>query len=258
MGRKGPLITLLAGAALGAVLLWLSTNAASQQAAQATAGTTPQQAAQTSTAEPEPPVEDGDDAGGGDGGGYGYGEDGGYEGGDTGDGADGADDAVGGEEVAAEQVTYAGYVDGDDATVAIAIQDGEAIAYVCDGAEIEAWLRGSAIAGQLDLTGKNGAELIGTFTDAAASGQVSAGGVTWTFIVDAVTEPSGLYRIAEDVVGARIDGGWIVLPDGRQVGLATVDGSTRPAPQLDTAAGTATIDGMTVDVELVEPAAAGS
>src|SRR5438105_2005661 len=43
------------------------------------------------------------------------------------------------------RATYAGHVSGGGATVAIALRDGVAIAYVCDGRRIEGWLRGTAL-----------------------------------------------------------------------------------------------------------------
>jgi hypothetical protein len=44
-------------------------------------------------------------------------------------------------------VTYAGNVGGGGASIAIAVKDGKAIAYLCDGATAEAWLQGTAPAG---------------------------------------------------------------------------------------------------------------
>ena len=42
------------------------------------------------------------------------------------------------------QVTYAGKVGGGRASIAIAVKDGKAIAYLCDGQTAEAWLQGTA------------------------------------------------------------------------------------------------------------------
>jgi hypothetical protein len=59
-----------------------------------------------------------------------------------------------------------------------------------------------------------------------------------------VKKPSGLYRATADVRGATIKVGWIVLPDGTQVGsLESNPDAAAPsataAPPLDVTAGTA-------------------
>ena len=76
--------------------------------------------------------------------------------------------------VAANKVTatWAGDVDGGKATIAISAKDGVAIAYVCDGNRVEAWLQGTAADGKLDLTGKK-AKLTGTFANGRATGTVN-------------------------------------------------------------------------------------
>lgn len=128
-------------------------------------------------------------------------------------------------------------------TLAISVQDGVAVAYLCDGAAIEAWLQGTAAGGRLDLAGRAGETLSGTFGEGRASGQIKIDDQVLPFTVTAVTAPSGLYRAAATVRGAQVDGGWIVLADGTQVGLVTVDGIAQPAPPLDTATGRVTVDG---------------
>nr|MDT0661537.1 hypothetical protein [Micromonospora sp. DSM 115978] len=138
-------------------------------------------------------------------------------------------------------VTWAGRVDGGGATIAISAKDEQAVAYICDGKKIEAWLKGTAVDGRLELTGKGGATLTGTFDGDRAEGEVRIGKRSWTFDVAAATKPSGLYRSTADVRGARIVGGWIVLPDGTQVGLATVEGKVTAVSKLDTTSGKATV-----------------
>jgi hypothetical protein len=141
---------------------------------------------------------------------------------------------------------WAGEVDGGGATIAISVKDGVAIAYLCDGRRIEAWLKGVAANGDLFLTGKNGAELIGTFGNGRATGRVTASGRAWTFTAPAVKKPSGLYRATAQVRNATADGGWIVLADGRQVGVLSVDGEPEPAPTLDLSTGVAIVDGTPI------------
>ena len=140
---------------------------------------------------------------------------------------------------------YAGRVKGGvHASVAISIHGTQAIAYACNGSSVEAWLKGTAAGGRLALTGKNGAGLTGNYDSRRAFGNVSADGITYAFSVYTVKKPSGLYRATADVRGATIKAGWIVLPDGTQVGsLESNPDAAAPsataAPPLDVTAGTA-------------------
>lgn len=143
------------------------------------------------------------------------------------------------------RATYAGRVAGAG-TIAIAVHDGTAIAYLCDGRRIEAWLQGTANAGALTMAGANNASLTGTFGADKAGGTVTAAGRQWTFEVPAVTAPSGLYRAAANVAGAQVIGGWIVLADGTQVGVLDTAGEPGPAPELNTSTGQTVVAGTTL------------
>src|SRR6266536_1757266 len=60
--------------------------------------------------------------------------------------------------------TWAGRINGSRTVLAIAVRNGTAIAYLCDGRTIEAWLRGAAGGQLLGLTAaKGGGRLTGTF-----------------------------------------------------------------------------------------------
>ena len=145
---------------------------------------------------------------------------------------------------------YAGEVQGGGASVAISIHGGQAIAYVCNGSVIEAWYKGTAAGGVLIMTGKNHAHLSAIYDFKKATGDILAHGTDYRFSVAEVHKPSGLYQAIAVVRGATIKAGWIVLPDGTQVGSleanadAAAPSATR-APALDVAAGTAQ-DGSTV------------
>ena len=148
-----------------------------------------------------------------------------------------------------EPVTYVGWVDGGGASVAIIADGDDTVAYVCDGATAEAWLRGSSRDGELELAGEGGS-LVAGYDDRRAIGEVTVAGRRWTFTIPAVAPPEGLYRFADTVAGgAEVVGGWIVLPDGSQVGVLVVDGAPRPAPELDPGTGSVTIDGQRVTAE---------
>lgn len=146
---------------------------------------------------------------------------------------------------------WGGQVDGGAATIAIAVNEGVAVAYLCDGKKAEAWLQGTAADGKLNLTGKNNASLAGTFGGGKATGTVVAAGKQWTFTAPAIAPPSGLYRAVADVRNAKVVGGWIVLPDGSQVGVVTTNDVPAAAAPLTLPAGTTTVDGTTITAAAV-------
>ncbi|HEU4544530.1 MAG TPA: hypothetical protein VFR23_25615 [Jiangellaceae bacterium] len=221
MARNGPLYTLLSGGVLGVGLLIAAMVATPEDTAgespEPVAEATETQSADEPTPSPEPTPEP------------------------TTEPAPSPTETE-----TAESVTYVGYVGGGGASVAVIVTGDEAIAYVCDGSSVEAWLDGSAEGGELDLTGERGS-LTGTFDDLQATGEATADEQAWTFTIDAVDPPEGLYRFADTISGgAEVVGGWIVLPDGTQVGALNVDGQTQPAPALDVDTGQATVDGALV------------
>jgi len=212
MKSKTPLITLLAGAALGVILLVASMLATPTAATRYTPIGTPTSASTVAPPSPTPTAR-----------------------------------AV---VNAPARADYAGEVHGGGASVAISIHGSRAIAYVCNGSVIEAWLKGIAAGGRLIMTGKNRARLSATYKPKQAVGHVVAHGVRYTFSAPAVHKPSGLYQAIAVVRGAKIKAGWIVLSDGSQVGSlepkadAAAPTATQ-APVLDVATGTAR-DGSTV------------
>ena len=225
MKRNTPLITLLTGAALGIVLLVASMLATPSKAPAGYAGAatpTPASAATvaSSSAAASPT-------------------------------AAASSSSATASANAQFRADYAGRVKGGiHASVAISIHGTQAVAYACNGSSVEAWLSGTASGGRLTLTGKNGAVLTGNYDSRRAFGNVSADGITYAFSVYPVKKPSGLYRATADVRGAKIKAGWIVLPDGTEVGsLESNADSAAPsataAPPLDVTAGTAQ-DGSTV------------
>lgn len=156
----------------------------------------------------------------------------------------------------AGQTVYTGYTSGPRIAVAVAVQGDRAAGYLCDGKKIEAWVQGTRSGDQVQMRSKNGAyTLTGTVADGRVEGTVSlANGRSYPFTAAAAGPPAGLY---EQRPGATDRIGWIVLPDGSQVGARTRDGVTTPAPPLDAASGTATVDGQDVPVSTVDARSAG-
>jgi serine/threonine-protein kinase len=215
MTRKGPLVTLLAGLTLAVILLAISVNAARDRGPAGAALESPKPTP-LPTASPTAAASPSPPA-------------------------------------IPDRGTYAARVSGNAGTVAIAVHDGKAIAYFCDGRRIEAWMQGTAADdGALSLASLQGARLAGSFAGGRISGSIDLEGKRWSFVAPAAHPPGGLYRAAATVNSARIDGGWIVLPDGTQVGVVSVNAAKTAAPHLDTATRSTTVSGQHVTATSID------
>lgn len=223
MKVKGPYLTLLAGLVLAIVMLILNTHATkiakasgSPSPVAATAGTptTPSTSAPPATAPPASPT------------------------------AAPTSTAPTAAAPAVPSGTYAGYTDGNAASIAIAVHQGVAIAYFCSG-KIESWLQGNASASPFTMTGTHTGTLTATLTGGKLTGKVTAAGRTFLFTIKEVKAPSGLYRAAAKIRNAQVVGGWIVLDNGSQIGMIDNGGKETLAPPLP-ANHRVTIDGGTL------------
>jgi hypothetical protein len=153
-------------------------------------------------------------------------------------------------------------VNGGGAAVAISVNSGQTVAYICNGHGVAAWYRGRAAAGRLHLTGKNGARLDVEYRTGRATGSIMADGTKYTFSAPVVgsVRPGhrrpGLYEATGVVDGVSVKAGWVVLPDDSQVGSVEYDPSsavppTAQAPALDLTTGTAQYDGITLVASLI-------
>lgn len=221
MKLKTPMVTLGVGLVVAAVLFAANTTitrntGAETPPAEAAAATTPAPDPTEATPTPTPTVGDGS-------------------------GPAGVD----------QTITYAGWVDGGGATVAVVVNEGKALAYVCDGVAVEAWLEGTMADGLINLTGAGGT-LTGTYGNGQITGDITAGQTGWHFTIPTVEAPSGPYRSA-DGLRDRLDASWVVLPDGTQVGVDKTGGTPRPAQPFDLTSGTATVGGTSVPIEPANP-----
>jgi hypothetical protein len=159
--------------------------------------------------------------------------------------------------VAAPKVAYAGRVDGGGPFVALVVQGDRAIAYLCDGKRIEAWMWGTIEGDHLLLQGAKGASPAAWLAAGRGGGRLTGavvlGSKRWTFALARATAPSGLYRATAQVRGATVVAGWVVLADGEQVGLVTTDGVAAQAPMLDLDSGTALLDGIALTAAPADP-----
>ncbi|TCC07730.1 hypothetical protein [Kribbella soli] len=147
---------------------------------------------------------------------------------------------------AQNQVVYVGRTAAREATLAVAVKGAKAVAYICDGRRVEAWLTGTFSSGQLVLRSRTGERLTGVVTAKAASGELTLRGRPLRFTATLAPPPAGLYRAKNSTSTI----GWIVLPDGSQVGIDN-DGTPAAAPPLDPATRSATVNGASVTAQSI-------
>ena len=146
---------------------------------------------------------------------------------------------------------YTGRAAGNEVTVAVAVKDGKAVAYVCDGRKIEAWMEGTLTGDRLELAGTSGT-LAAVVNEKATLGFVTVDGTEWPFSAKGVQAPAGLYQGSGILKGVAARVGWIVEDNGNVTGLARAGDQTVPAPVIDPKAPAAiTVDGYTLTVEPV-------
>jgi hypothetical protein len=157
-------------------------------------------------------------------------------------------------EPAVVEKAYTGRSAGNEVTVAIAVKNGKAVAYACDGKKIEAWLEGTLTGDSLSLSGKT-SSITATLDDKASFGTVTVDGKEWPFSAKGVASPAGLYEGRGNVDGVAARVGWIVQEDGSVTGVENAGGSPKPAAALDpTNLGATMSDGSPVTVTALEGA----
>jgi hypothetical protein len=157
-------------------------------------------------------------------------------------------------EPAVVEKAYTGRSAGNEVTVAIAVKNGKAVAYACDGKKIEAWLEGTLTGDSLSLSGKT-SSITATLDDKASFGTVTVDGKEWPFSAKGVASPAGLYEGRGNVDGVAARVGWIVQEDGSVTGVENVGGSPKPAAALDpTNLGATMSDGSPVTVTALDGA----
>lgn len=128
--------------------------------------------------------------------------------------------------------TFVGPVESSDAFIALAIVDGEIMAYVCDGRDTATWLRGAASGDDLILT-SDGARLRAQRTDEGLTGTLTLEQRSHPFTVTPATGSAGFYRATETIAGVGYVGGWILLSNGLQRGALKRDGQIVATDALD-------------------------
>jgi hypothetical protein len=147
-------------------------------------------------------------------------------------------------EQTAVEAVYAGRSSNNQVTVAIQTDGDQAVAYVCNGRTIEAWLQGSVHGNQVSLSGLHGANLTGTLSGLGMFGMVTpSAGLNLPFSAGLSPRPAGVFQARITVNGLATRIGWAVLPDGTQLGVAVSGPTKSAAPSLDLSDGSFTLDG---------------
>ena len=153
---------------------------------------------------------------------------------------------------AVAEKAYTGRSAGNEVTVAIAVKNGKAVAYACDGKKIEAWLEGTLTGSDLTLQGKS-SSITATLNEKATLGSITVDGKEWPFSAKGVASPAGLYEGRGTLAGVATRVGWIVEDNGNVTGVRSANGTREPAPPLDpTNPGATTIDGTPLAVTALD------
>jgi serine/threonine-protein kinase len=128
------------------------------------------------------------------------------------------------------EAVYIGRSWNGETAVAVAVYERQAAVYTCDGVNIESWFTGRVEGDRAELTGWGDTIRFRLTDNGAVAGEATINGDSFSFTARRAHEPAGLYR-AETADGeTKI--GWIVLPDGSQVGVMSNGMATEPAPPL--------------------------
>lgn len=77
---------------------------------------------------------------------------------------------------------YDGRTAGDEVTVQVTVENGQAKAYICNADKgIETWVHGTAADGKMQMTGKDGSSVEATSDGTAVFGTAKADGKSWPF-----------------------------------------------------------------------------
>jgi hypothetical protein len=158
--------------------------------------------------------------------------------------------------------SFVGMVAGSDAYVAIVVgPNGDALAYVTDGAWSVDWLDGMRRGDAAQLSNQGGATLDAKFGRGSVTGSFTRPqSRTLTFTALSARAPAGLYRAGADFADGLYVGGWVVLPDGTKRGTVRRYETPLAPGEVDATAFTPgdasfTVPGGVLRPDLVRPSA---
>jgi hypothetical protein len=116
--------------------------------------------------------------------------------------------------------SFVGTVAGSDAYVAVVVgANGDALAYVTDGAWSVDWLAGRLTGRTAVLGNEGGATFDARFGRGTVTGSFTRPRyAALRFTARPGMAPAGLYRATDNFADGRYVGGWVVLPDGSERG----------------------------------------
>jgi hypothetical protein len=159
------------------------------------------------------------------------------------------------EVTAVSRAVYSGPVAGARTSLAVVVDGDRAVAYLCDGRTIEAWLEGSATDGRISLSGRDGAVVTAASDGPELVGSGTAAGTEVSFALPTASTPAGVYEARVTVDGVEVRLGWAALADGTSVGMQTRDGRRTAAPPLTLPDATFELGGAVHRAELLGGAA---
>ena len=150
------------------------------------------------------------------------------------------------------EAVFTGRTSDNAITLAVGIKNGRAAGYLCDGSKVEAWLEGDVTGEKVTLRGRDPSTVVeATVSEQGLFGTITVAGANRPFAAKLATGPAGLYQSKRVLNGIASRIGWIVLPDGTQVGIRNENGVRTPAPRLDPATAVAVDGGTSIPAERV-------
>jgi hypothetical protein len=130
---------------------------------------------------------------------------------------------------------FVGEIAGTAMYIGLSVRDAQVFAYVCDGIRLGEWFKGRVGAnGNIDLVAKSGSKLTATIARGTANGTLVLNqGRTHAIAMAPATGSSGLYRATRNGANTNVVAGWVVLREGAQRGVISINGKPFPAPPLD-------------------------
>ncbi len=153
--------------------------------------------------------------------------------------------------------SFIGHALDSEAFIAIVTHGDKALAYICDGADVAEWFRGSvAEDGLLELRSSGGWTLKARLNVSGAAGWfVGESARPLSFRAVPQSGDAGLYRAEIDIDGVHYIGGWVIDQQGEQRGAVIGGGTPRAASNLDLLTLEAEVEGLgTLIAQLVTPA----
>lgn len=144
------------------------------------------------------------------------------------------------------EATYTGAAEQSEGlAIAIAVKGEDAAAYLCDGSQIEAWLKGSVDGGTVNVTASDDSAFLTAtvLEDGSIEGEGEAAGQEFTFTLDVTEPPAGLFRAESGTLTI----GWIIRNDDHPIGIATSPDGSGPAPELDPEQLTVEVGGQQIE-----------